>query len=74
MFSERSLDLVLTLDNESKRPFLFASVSGVRLGQILPNSAAKFQLEVLPLQKGIQVNMVKSHSLPDCFSHSPVFA
>ncbi|KAI6175929.1 hypothetical protein M3Y97_00743900 [Aphelenchoides bicaudatus] len=52
--SERSLDLMLTLDTKNKRPFLFASVSGIHLGQLLPNSHAKFQLEVLPLQKGIQ--------------------
>lgn len=44
----------MTLDNENNRPLLFASVSGLRLGQILPNAHAKFQIEVLPLEKGIQ--------------------
>ncbi|KAI6214333.1 hypothetical protein M3Y94_00255100 [Aphelenchoides besseyi] len=52
--SERSLDLILTLDNEKKRPFLFASPSGVHLGHVLPNTSAHFHLEVLALEKGVQ--------------------
>ncbi|KAI6217558.1 Transcription factor BTF3 [Aphelenchoides fujianensis] len=52
--SERSLDLLLTLDNDRKRPFLFASSSGVHLVNVLPNNSAQFHLEVLPLETGVQ--------------------
>ncbi|KAI6218692.1 Transcription factor BTF3 [Aphelenchoides fujianensis] len=52
--SERSLDLVLTLDNDRKRPFLFASPSGVHLCHVLPNTSAQFHLEVLLLETGVQ--------------------
>lgn len=54
-FSERSLDLVLTLDNSPGRPFLFVSVSGVRLGQVLPNASTEFSVEVIALTEGLQV-------------------
>ncbi|CAD5226643.1 unnamed protein product [Bursaphelenchus xylophilus] len=51
---ERSLDLVLTVDNQDDRPFLIASLSGLRLGQVLPNTFVQFSLEVLPLKHGLQ--------------------
>ncbi|CAD5219074.1 unnamed protein product [Bursaphelenchus okinawaensis] len=51
---ERSLDLVLTLDNSEDRPFLLASLSGIHLGQIQPNAFVQFEVEVLPLNEGLQ--------------------
>lgn len=54
-FSERSLDLVLTLDDKLQPNIAFCSTSGVELGQLPPNSTTDFSLELLPLTPGLQV-------------------
>ncbi|KAI1727751.1 putative trafficking protein particle complex subunit 13 like protein [Ditylenchus destructor] len=50
---ERSLDLMLTLDGSLQPALIFCSVSGVHLGQILPNNSIEFTLEILPTAKGL---------------------
>ncbi|VDK67397.1 unnamed protein product [Litomosoides sigmodontis] len=52
--SERSLDLVLTLDDKLQPNIAFCSTSGVELGQLPPNSTTDFSLELLPLTPGLQ--------------------
>lgn len=52
--SERSLDLVLTLDGNLQPGIIFSCVSGVQLGQLRPNSVVDFTLELLPIQTGLQ--------------------
>ncbi|CAG9536850.1 unnamed protein product [Cercopithifilaria johnstoni] len=52
--SERSLDLVLTLDDKLQPNIAFCSTSGVELGQLPPNSTIDFSLELLPLTPGLQ--------------------
>lgn len=54
-FSERPLDLVLTLDDKLQPNIAFCSTSGVELGQLPPNSTTDFSLELLPLTPGLQV-------------------
>uniref|UniRef100_A0A915DLT1 Transcription factor BTF3 n=1 Tax=Ditylenchus dipsaci TaxID=166011 RepID=A0A915DLT1_9BILA len=51
---ERSLDLVLTLDGSLQPSMVFCSVSGLHLGQIMPNHSITFNLELLPIAKGLQ--------------------
>ncbi|KAK6104135.1 hypothetical protein QQG55_15140 [Brugia pahangi] len=53
-FSERSLDLVLTLDGKLQPNMAFCSISGVELGQLAPNSTTDFSIELLPLTLGLQ--------------------
>uniref|UniRef100_A0AAF5PY18 Trafficking protein particle complex subunit 13 n=2 Tax=Wuchereria bancrofti TaxID=6293 RepID=A0AAF5PY18_WUCBA len=53
-FSERSLDLVLTLDGKLQPNIAFCSISGVELGQLAPNSTTDFSIELLPLTPGLQ--------------------
>ncbi|KAL3994660.1 hypothetical protein ACH3XW_22620 [Acanthocheilonema viteae] len=52
--SERSLDLMLTLDDKLQPNIAFCSTSGVELGQLPPNSTTDFSLELLPLTPGLQ--------------------
>ncbi|MCP9261836.1 Trafficking protein particle complex subunit 13 [Dirofilaria immitis] len=52
--SERSLDLVLTLDDKLQPNIAFCSTSGVELGQLPPNTTTDFYLELLPLISGLQ--------------------
>lgn len=52
--SERSLDLVLTLDGTLQPGIMFCSTSGVQLGQLPPNSTVDFTLELLPILPGLQ--------------------
>lgn len=52
--SERSLDLVLTLDGTLQPGIVFSCVSGVHLGQLRPSSVVDFTLQLLPLQAGLQ--------------------
>ncbi|OZC11315.1 hypothetical protein X798_01731 [Onchocerca flexuosa] len=52
--SDRSLDLVLTLDDKLQPNIVFCSTSGVQLGQLSPNTTTDFSLELLPLTPGLQ--------------------
>lgn len=52
--SERSLDLVLTLDGSLQPGIIFCSTSGVQLGQLPPNNTVDFKLELLPILSGLQ--------------------
>lgn len=53
--SERSLDLVLTLDDKLQPNIAFCSTSGVELGQLPPNNMIDFSVELLPLTPGLQI-------------------
>lgn len=53
--SERSLDLVLTLNGSLQPGIIFSCVSGLHLGQLRPNNVVDFTLQLLPLQTGLQV-------------------
>uniref|UniRef100_A0A915AJ06 Trafficking protein particle complex subunit 13 n=2 Tax=Parascaris univalens TaxID=6257 RepID=A0A915AJ06_PARUN len=52
--SERSLDLVLTLDGSLQPALIFCTASGVQLGQLPPNNTVDFTLELLPITPGLQ--------------------
>ncbi|VDM26929.1 unnamed protein product [Toxocara canis] len=52
--SDRSLDLVLTLDGSLQPALVLCSTSGVQLGQLPPNSTVDFTLELLPVIPGLQ--------------------
>uniref|UniRef100_A0A0N5AHI4 Trafficking protein particle complex subunit 13 n=1 Tax=Syphacia muris TaxID=451379 RepID=A0A0N5AHI4_9BILA len=52
--SERSLDLILTLDGSLQPNLIFTCVSGVRLGQLRPNVVVDFSFQLLPIQAGLQ--------------------
>lgn len=52
--SERSLDLVLTLDGSLQPALVFCTASGVQLGQLPPNNTVDFTLELLPITPGLQ--------------------
>jgi len=52
--SERSLDLVLTLDGALNPAMIHCSVSGLHLGQVLPNNSIEFSLDILSITTGLQ--------------------
>lgn len=61
--SERSLDLVLTLDDKLQPNIAFCSTSGVELGQLPPNNTTDFSVELLPLTPGLQVLLLPFFNL-----------
>lgn len=57
------MDLVLTFDESggfgtnTNNSIIFCSVSGLQLGQVLPNKSIEFTLELFPTIAGLHVNI-----------------